>query len=147
MKHMQQLPIWRDANRLLLAIEKAVAEFPRYHKYTLGSDLRAQAMGICRLIVRAYNEKNDQRRQVNRLVLAVDDLKVQIQLAKELRVFRHFKVFQDIAELAVQVGRQSGGWRRRLEGRDSQNRHATRDGRAESLCADGAGGRKPAGPA
>jgi hypothetical protein len=104
-------------------------------------------MGICRLIVRAYNEKNDPRRQVNRLVLAVDDLKVQIQLAKELRVFRHFKVFQDIADLVVQVGRQSGGWRRRLEERNSRNRYATRDGRAESLCADGAGGRKPAGPA
>jgi hypothetical protein len=53
MRHLQHLPIWRDANALLLAIEQAVQRFPRYHKYTLGSDLRRQAMGICRLVVRA----------------------------------------------------------------------------------------------
>jgi len=28
------LPIWRDANRLLLLIEQAVKTFSRYHKYT-----------------------------------------------------------------------------------------------------------------
>lgn len=144
MKHMRQLPIWRDANRLLLAIEQAVRHFPRYHKYALGSDLRRQAMGICRLILRAYNEQDKPLPQVRRLVLAVDDLKCQIQLAKELRAFRHFKEFQDIAELAVQLGRQSGGWRRRLAERNSRNRDASRGGRAESLCADGAG---PTGPA
>lgn len=37
-----QLPIWRDANRLLIEIEQAVRKFPRYHKYALGSDLRRQ---------------------------------------------------------------------------------------------------------
>ncbi len=38
-KH-QQLPIWRDATRMLVEIEQAVRRFPRYHKYTLGSELR-----------------------------------------------------------------------------------------------------------
>ncbi|MBP6809444.1 MAG: four helix bundle protein [Chromatiaceae bacterium] len=53
MRHLNHLPIWRDANRLLLAIEQAVRVFPRYHKYTLGSELRRQAMQVCRLIMRA----------------------------------------------------------------------------------------------
>ena len=135
---MQQLPIWRDANLLLLEVEKAVRHFPRYYKYTLGSDLRQQAMGICRLIIRAYNSDNNQQSQVKRLGLAVDDLKVQIQLAKELQAFRHFREFQQIVELAVSVGRQSGGWRKRLTGRNSQNRGANgHNGCAESLCAGG----------
>jgi len=136
MRHMQQLPIWRDANLLLLEVEKAVRHFPRYHKYSLGTDLRQQAMGICRLIIRAYNSDNNQQSQIKRLGLAVDDIKVQIQLAKELEAFRHFREFQQIVELAVSVGRQSGGWRRHLEGRNSQNRSAPRhNGRTESLCA------------
>ena len=46
------VPIWRDANRLLLSVERVVRRFPRYHKYTLGSELRQQAMLICRLIRR-----------------------------------------------------------------------------------------------
>jgi hypothetical protein len=115
-QRMQQMPLWRDASRLLLAIEEAVRHFPRYHKYTLGSDLRKQAMGVCRLIVRAYNDKAQRERQVARLVVVIDDLKIQIQLAKELRVFRHFREFQAIAELVVAVGKQSGGWRRRVQG-------------------------------
>jgi len=40
MRQLQSMPLWRDANRLLLAIEEAVRHFPRYHKYTLGTDLR-----------------------------------------------------------------------------------------------------------
>ncbi len=33
-------PIWRDANRLLVMIEKVVRDFPRYHKYIIGSEMR-----------------------------------------------------------------------------------------------------------
>jgi hypothetical protein len=56
MRHLNHLPIWRDANRLLVAIEQAVRRFPRYHKYTLGTDLRRQAMNVCRLILRAADK-------------------------------------------------------------------------------------------
>jgi len=62
----RQLPLWRDANRLLVDVENAVRHFgktpspPRYHKYTLGSDLRRQAMNICRRVARAA-QCTDQR--------------------------------------------------------------------------------------
>lgn len=49
----RRLPLWRDANRNLVEVELAVRGFPRHHKYTLGSDLRRQAMQICRLVARA----------------------------------------------------------------------------------------------
>ena len=78
---MKQIPIWRDANLLLLEVEQAVRGFPRYHRYTLGTDLRQQAMGIVRLINRACHAEGDRKRQVKRLMLAVDDIKVMIQLA------------------------------------------------------------------
>ena len=56
-----RLPIWRDANRLLVEIERAVRRFPRYHKYALGTDLRRQGMSVCRCIVRAAAAAGDQR--------------------------------------------------------------------------------------
>jgi len=43
MKHLNHLPVWRDATRLLLEIEQAVREFPRYHKYSIGSTLRLRS--------------------------------------------------------------------------------------------------------
>jgi len=55
---MKHFPIWRDAFDLLQQIEIAVRKFPRYHKYTLGTDLRQQAMGIIRLINRAYHNQD-----------------------------------------------------------------------------------------
>ena len=60
MHHLNHLPIWRDANRLLLAIEQAVGQFSRYHKYSLGTDLRRQAMAVCRLILRAADKDDVQ---------------------------------------------------------------------------------------
>ena len=48
-----RLPIWRDANRLLVEVETVVLSFPRHHKYTVGSDLRLLAMRVCRLLSRA----------------------------------------------------------------------------------------------
>lgn len=122
----KELPIWRDANRLLLEVEQSVRHFPRYHKYTLGSEMRGQAMNICRLIQRAWFEQRDKKHnavpselpaKLDKLINAVDDLKLQLQLAKELQAFRHFAEFQRLAELAVSVGRQSGGWRKRATGR------------------------------
>ncbi|MCX7086849.1 MAG: four helix bundle protein [Methylococcales bacterium] len=109
------IPIWRDANRLLLLVEQAVRHFPRYHKYTLGSELRRQAMKICQWIHRAWQNRAQALAILPRLVLAVDDLKIQLQLAKELQVFRNFAEFEQLAELTVQVGKQSGGWLRRLQ--------------------------------
>ena len=49
----QQLPLWRDANRLLLEVEQAVRGFLRYHKYTLGAELRRLSLNVCRLVARA----------------------------------------------------------------------------------------------
>ena len=116
------LPIWRDSSRLLVLIEEAVKRFPRYHKYTLGSDLRRQAMNLHRLLVRALNAQGPERaRWVERLNLAVDDIKLMIQLGKEIQAFQSFRQFEEIAGLAVQVGRQSGLWCQRLAGRDGRN--------------------------
>ena len=40
---IKTLPIWRDAQRQLLNIESSMLFWPRYHKYTLGSEMRVQA--------------------------------------------------------------------------------------------------------
>lgn len=50
------LPIWRDANRLFLDIETAVRAFSRYHKYTVGHELRSLAMRVCRYLARMLND-------------------------------------------------------------------------------------------
>ena len=111
----RQTPLWRDSNRFLIEVETAVRTFPRYHKYTLGSDLRRQAMNVCRLVARAAQSRAgpERARLLERLVWQVEDVKMSLQLGKELEVFVSFAQFQRLAEQAVAMGRQSGGWWKR----------------------------------
>ena len=112
------LPIWCDATRLLVETENAVRKFPRYHKYAVGAELRRQAMNLCRSIVRAAaRSQAAQEAELERLVFAVEDIKTSIQLAKELKAFASFAEFARMAELAVTVGKQSGGWRKSARAR------------------------------
>jgi len=120
MAYHQKLPIWVAANRLLVLLEQAVRAFPRYHKYAVGTDLRKQGMLVCRLIIRVNAAGRENRdRQFEQLVLAIEDLKVLIQLAKEIKAFANFNQFQEAAELAVILGKQSGGWRKSSTARNS----------------------------
>jgi hypothetical protein len=77
---VNRLPIWRDANQFLLAIEKGVRLFPRYHKYTLGTELRKNALQICLLIQKAYQHKSQQCRYLQELKL----LLVEVFLPKNI---------------------------------------------------------------
>ncbi|WP_457671442.1 four helix bundle protein [Thiolapillus sp.] len=116
----ERMPIWRDAQRLLLEVEQAVKLFPRYHKYTLGTDLRRQAMEICRCLSRAVSANGQARlSRVERLVEQVDDMKITIQLARELKVFNSFATFSRIAEQVVSIGKQGGAWLRHLRQRSA----------------------------
>lgn len=48
-RYLQTL-LWRDSSRFLGGLETAVRAFPRYHRYTLGGDLRRQLMHVCHFI-------------------------------------------------------------------------------------------------
>ena len=127
MRHLNHLPIWRDANRLMLEVEQAVRGFPRYHKYTVGSELRASVLRLCRTIHRAWSRKGGRLKLVQQVSELIDDIKMQAQLARELRAFANFAQFQRVAELAVSLGRQAGGWYRQARAEARQANAAARD--------------------
>ncbi len=49
--------IWRGAKQVLLLVEPWGRVFPHYHKYTLGTELRQQALLICTLVNKAWRDK------------------------------------------------------------------------------------------
>ena len=103
-------PIFKLAERIVLQLEIAVRGFARYHKYTLGTDLRQQAMHVYRLAHRAWRNKAQQLDWLSQLVWAVDELKLSIQLAQQLKIFASFGQFEQIAQLVADMGKQTGGW-------------------------------------
>jgi len=107
----KRVPIWRDAMRLLIEVETVVKHFPRYHKYTLGTEIRQQAFKIVRLIQSAFLDKPNIKAYLGRLVFMVDDFKLQLFLAKELKVYQNFAEFERLAGLARSIGKQASGWK------------------------------------
>lgn len=107
---LKQLPIWRDANRFLLAIELAVKQFPRYHKYTVGTELRQNALAVCNLIHRAWQEKAALCVHLQSLKVCLDEIKIQLHLAKRLGAIASFATFEHLSQLAVTLAKQNGGW-------------------------------------
>lgn len=88
---------------------------PRYHKYTLGSELRQTAQRLCRLVARANNAAAEARLiALDQMVLAVEEMKTLLTLAQEMLALADFNEFAQATELAVNLGKQSGGWRRRV---------------------------------
>jgi hypothetical protein len=110
MARYEHLPIWHAAMTLSVAIEGAVAQFSRYHKYALGTELRRGAQAILGRIVRAARASTQRVAELESLVLAVEHLKGQLTLARELRCCSSFTVWAELAELAVGIGKQSEGW-------------------------------------
>ncbi|MBT3310137.1 MAG: four helix bundle protein [Gammaproteobacteria bacterium] len=115
-----KFPIYRDANTLLLQIEQAVRTFPRYHKYTIGSELRRATMELVRQLSRSIKYADQRLRWVTEAHDTLDDLKVQIQLAKELKAFHSFRQYESIAALAFGVSKQAWGWKKKLQRTSSE---------------------------
>ena len=110
-------PVYRECRRLLLETEQSVARFSRYHKYSVGADLRKQAMDIMRRVHRACFDKARHLQHLQALVWQVDDYKINLQLAMEVGAFTHsakgqphFDAFERLARGASAVGKQCGGW-------------------------------------
>jgi len=61
MARYEHLPIYKQAMDIAVHFEKVVAGFPRYHKYTLGSDLRQKSREVVTSVVKANNSRQNRR--------------------------------------------------------------------------------------
>jgi hypothetical protein len=114
MARYEHLPIYKQALDVAVHFEKVVAGFSRYHKYTLGTELRNQSRAVVALIVKA-NAARDKGPHLMRLRESLDELLISLRIAKEAKAFKSFKSFQYAIEQVVSVCRQNEGWLRSLK--------------------------------
>jgi hypothetical protein len=76
----EHLPIYKKAMNLTIYFEKVVRSFSRYHKYTMGSELREKSREIVGLIIKANST-------VERLPLLLDLRETLEELQVLLRTF------------------------------------------------------------
>jgi len=103
--------IYRDAQRLVVLSEQAVRGFARYHKYTLGAELRTQAYSILRAVHAAWFDRAFALlERLQSLAACIDQYKISLQIAKQIEAFTSFAQFEGLAASAVLLGKQCGGW-------------------------------------
>ncbi len=117
MARYEHLPIYKQAYDLTLYFEKIVRNFSRYHKYTVGAELRQ----ISREILRLIRQANDAEDKAPGLLLCRDrleDLKITIRLCKDLKAFANFNSFQHSINQVAELCKQNEGWLKTMKKRD-----------------------------
>lgn len=107
--YYDNLPIFKSALDLVVYVESIVKNFDKYHKYTLGEDLRKQSKEALFLIQRA-NMSEDRSQKLVALRNKCEEVKMLIRVTHELKVFSGFKQFEHCAKLSHEVCRQAQAW-------------------------------------
>jgi len=121
MARYDHLPIYRTAFDLAVHIEKIVRHFSRYHKYSIGAELRDNSRRILEHIIEA---NNSQSRESILLKLREDleKFKVIVRLCHESGGFSSTRSYLYVSEQIVNLAKQNEGWLRQSENRNRANR-------------------------
>ena len=102
------LPVFKDVYHLILKIFDYTKDFPREYKYTLGQDMKRDAIQLVRSIYRANKSKN----KVAYLEAFLDDfelLKFEIRLCVDMKILS-IKKQAEFSKLMESIGKQITGW-------------------------------------
>ena len=102
-------PIFKSALELTVYIETIVKSFDKYHKYTIGEDMRKFSKDMLFIINRVGLAK-DKEGAIRKLRDRCEDMKMLLLISKELKAFKSFKQFEQSSLLSVAVCKQSQSW-------------------------------------
>jgi hypothetical protein len=117
MARYEHLPIFRQAYDLTVHIEKIVRNFSRYHKYTLGTDLRNKSRKIVEKIIEANNARDGRAAHLVELRQELESFKVLARLCHESGGFASTRSYLHVAERIANIARQNEGWLKKTQGK------------------------------
>ena len=103
------LPVYRDTYQLILKVFEVTKDFSKEYKYTLGQDMKRDALQLMRSIYRANKHKN----RIEHLDVFLDELellKLEIRLCVDMKLLP-IKKQAALSELLERIGKQVTGWR------------------------------------
>ena len=111
MARYEHLPIYRAAFDLAVHVEKIVRGFSRYHKYSLGTELRERSRAILERIMEANGTEEPARAPLLRGLRGdLETFKVLARLCHESGGFASTRAYLHVAEQVVGIARQNEGW-------------------------------------
>jgi hypothetical protein len=120
--YYEGLPIYKSTMDTIVLLERITQRFPKRHKYTLGARLLDTATD-CLLWVARSQRRGGRMQSLDRLCGRLEELKLLIQVGKEVKAFESFQQFAQVIEQVVGVSKQAEAWRAH-ERRAEQSRAA-----------------------
>ena len=108
MAKSETLPIFLDTYKVVLDIYRATGKLPREYRYSLGEDMKKDALNLLRLIFIANHQKN-KAETLSQFLAALEIVQLQIRLTYDLRAMP-IKTMTHINLGLDGVGRQANAW-------------------------------------
>lgn len=105
-----QLPVYRDTYLLLTEIYQSTSRFSRDYKYTVGQDMKRDALNLFRHLYEANASAEDRRRHLDDFLVSFELLKIEIRLCVDMRVLPIGKMAQ-LSLIMDGIAKQVRGWR------------------------------------
>lgn len=121
MSQTSHLKIYNSAIFLLKDFYVRLPKFDKQYKYLLGEKITDCVIDLIIKITEANNEKFTRKRieAINKIELKVDELFVYVRLAEELNQWKTTNVYPYLIEKINEIGKQTTGWRKIYEPRNS----------------------------
>ena len=103
------LPVFKDVYKLTLLIYSLTKDFFKEYKYTLGQNLKKDAMVLMRSIYRA-NKAQSKKEYLETILDDFELLKLEVRLCVDMKIIT-IKKQAEISLLVDGIGKQITGWR------------------------------------
>jgi len=107
--YYDKLPIFKSALDLVVYVETIAKGFDKYHKYTMGTELRDRSRAVMFAIQKA-NMEMDKREKLQALRDRCEEFRMMVYVAQEIRAFSSFKQFERCSRLSHAVCSQAQAW-------------------------------------
>jgi len=102
------LPVYRDTYKLILKIFEYSKDFPKDYKFTLGQDMKRDALQLVRSIYRA-NKSEQKKEHLDAFMDDFELIKLEIRLCTDMKVLP-IKKQAELSLLMDSIGKQITGW-------------------------------------
>jgi len=103
------LPVYKDTYQLVKQVFEITKEFPKEYKYSLGQDMKRDALQLVRSIYRA-NKAEKKKEYLEQFLDDFELLKLEIRLCVDMRILS-IRRQAEFSKLIESIGKQITGWR------------------------------------
>ena len=104
-----ELPVYKEVYKLILLVFDFTKDFPREYKYTLGQDMKRDAIALVRSIYRA-NRSLEKKQYLEEFLDNFEVLKLEIRLCVDMKLLA-VKKQAELSGILESIGKQVTGWK------------------------------------